>query len=135
MEGNRQGTKSEITEGGRQGTKSEITEGGKQGAESEIMKKEHEDRANTDENGNITTENLLNSYVIVIDNNQPYPGLVLDIDSEEIYVRCMHRVGKDMNTHQFYWPKCVVDECWYGMDDVVCKICENGLERESGDKI
>lgn len=57
-------------------------------------------------------------------NGQPYPGLVKDVDKEEVYVRCMHRVGRELEKSQFYWPKCVVDECWYSMDDVVWGINE-----------
>lgn len=39
-------------------------------------------------------EHLLNKYGIVLYNRQPYPGLVKDVDKEEVYVRCMHRVGE-----------------------------------------
>lgn len=62
----------------------------------------------------LNPEHLLNKYVIVLYNGHPYPGLVKDNDKEEEYVRCMHRVGRKLEKSQFYWPKCVVDECWYG---------------------
>lgn len=62
---------------------------------------------------------LLNKYVIVLYNDQPYPGLVKNVDKEEVSVICIHRVGRELEKSQIYWPKCVVDECWYSMDDVV----------------
>lgn len=62
----------------------------------------------------LNPEHLLNKYVIVLYNGHPYPGLVKDNDKEEEYVRCMHRVGRKLEKSQFYWPKCVVNECWYG---------------------
>lgn len=62
----------------------------------------------------LNPEHLLNKYVIVLYNGHPYPGLVKDNDKEEEYVRCMHKVGRKLEKSQFYWPKCVVDECWYG---------------------
>lgn len=68
-------------------------------------------------------ELLLNKYVIVLYNGQPYLCLVKDVDKEEVYVRCMHSVGRELEKSQFYWPKCAVDECWYSMVDV-CEINE-----------
>ena len=31
---------------------------------------------------------------------KPYPGLVLNVDTDGVLVRCMHRVGQN----RFYWP-------------------------------
>uniref|UniRef100_K1QXG3 Uncharacterized protein n=1 Tax=Magallana gigas TaxID=29159 RepID=K1QXG3_MAGGI len=39
---------------------------------------------------------LINKYVILLYNGQPYPALVKDVEKEEVYVRCMHRVGRKL---------------------------------------
>lgn len=55
----------------------------------------------------------------------PYPGYVSDVDNDDIFVRCMHRVlGKKIDSCMFYWPKCVRYECWYSLDNVACLIKE-----------
>lgn len=61
-------------------------------------------------------EDILEKYVIVNYFGQLYPGYVFDIDQGEgeAHVRCMHSAGKS-----FYWPKAVIDECWYCMDNVL----------------
>lgn len=66
--------------------------------------------------------NLLNRYVLVQYDNEPYPGVVIDCDDDEVYVRCMHRVGRDFKSCSFYWPKAVKDECWYSIEDVLAII-------------
>lgn len=53
----------------------------------------------------------------------PYPGYVSDIDNDDVFVRCMHRFpGKKIDSCMFYWPKCVLDECWCNLDNVACLI-------------
>lgn len=61
----------------------------------------------------------LNRYVLLQYDNEPYPGVVIDCDDDEVYVRCMHRVGRDLELCSFYWPKAVKDECWYSIEDVL----------------
>lgn len=72
-------------------------------------------------------EDLLNRYVIVRYERQVYPGVVLDTDEAEVYIRCMHRVGRSADSYAFYWPKAVKDECWYKMEDVLAVIPEPQL--------
>lgn len=55
--------------------------------------------------------NLLNRYVLIQYDNEPYPGVVINCDDDEVYVRYMHRVGRDFKSCSFYWPKAVKDEC------------------------
>lgn len=67
----------------------------------EAQKNPDEQRIDTTEKtSDITTRtedkiphNLLNRYVLVQYYSEPYPGVVLDCDEDEVYVRCMHRVG------------------------------------------
>lgn len=66
----------------------------------------------------------MHKYVIVSYNGQPYPGYVSDIDAEDVFVRCMHNVGKKLNSCYYYWPRCVVDECWYSLDHALSIISE-----------
>jgi hypothetical protein len=54
-----------------------------------------------------------------------YPGYVIDVDRDDVFVRCMHKVpGRKLDLCQFYWPRCVRDECWYSLDNVICVIGE-----------
>lgn len=56
-----------------------------------------------------------------------YPGIVLDSDEDEVYIRYMHRVGNHVDEYSFYWPKAVKDECWYQIKDVLHVIKEPKL--------
>lgn len=105
----------------------------KDGEGMEAQKYPNEQRIDTTEKtSDITTctedkipHNLLNRYVLycvlVQYDNEPYPG-VLDCDEDEVYVKCMHRVGRDIKSSSFYWPKAVKDECWYCFEDVLAVI-------------
>jgi hypothetical protein len=66
-----------------------------------------------------TPESYLNKHVIVKYDAQPYPGLVVDEDLEDLQVMCMHRIGQN----RFFWPV-RADICWYVKDDIVCVIPE-----------
>ena len=57
-------------------------------------------------------EQCLGQWVIVEYDNKPYPGFVEDIDAEDVYVNCMHSVGKRLD-NCFFWPKQFKDICWY----------------------
>ena len=48
-----------------------------------------------------------------------YPGIIVDVDFEEIQVRCMHRIG----VNRFFWPP-MPDVCWYHKDNVMTSIPE-----------
>ncbi|CAG2254553.1 unnamed protein product [Mytilus edulis] len=62
----------------------------------------------------VTPQYLVDRYVLVEYDNKPYPGKVIDCDEAEVYVTCMHRLGKTLRTSTFYWPLAVRDKCWYG---------------------
>ena len=68
-------------------------------------------------------KDLLNKQVIINYNGKPYPGLVVDIDEQDVRVRCVHRIGKLDKCH-FYWPKCLTDESLYDMKDIIAIIPE-----------
>ncbi|MCS5589861.1 MAG: hypothetical protein NZ824_07835 [Candidatus Thioglobus sp.] len=67
---------------------------------------------------------LLGQYVAVVYDETPYPGLVIDTGDTDVYVRCMHKVGKDTRNGSFFWPQALVDECWYSLDNVLTVIPE-----------
>ena len=71
---------------------------------------------------------LLGRYVLVKYEEKPYPGIVVDVDESEVYVECMHRVGRSLKDCSFYWPKAVKDICWYEMENVLAVIPEPELK-------
>ena len=68
-----------------------------------------------------SVEHLLNNYVVVKYDGRPYPGKVVDIDTQqgEVQVSCMHKVGHN----RFFWPA-RTDLCWYTLDDILAVISE-----------
>ena len=77
----------------------------------------------------LSPDDLVGRHVFVRYDKQPYPGVVTDADESEVYIRCMHRVGKAPNkAGTYYWPRAVKDECWYQIDDVLVVISEPKLE-------
>ncbi|KAL3876373.1 hypothetical protein ACJMK2_034225 [Sinanodonta woodiana] len=58
-----------------------------------------------------TPSQLIGQYVVVLyDNN--------------VYVRCMHRMGRGTTNSPFFWPRTHVDECSYNMECVLTIIPE-----------
>ena len=47
----------------------------------------------------------------------PYPGLIQDVDVNEIEMKVMHRIG----TNKFFWPM-LEDILWYSHYDIVAYI-------------
>ena len=47
-------------------------------------------------------KDLVNKHVIIKYNGKPYPGLVVDIDEQDVRVMYLHRIGKQNKCH-FYW--------------------------------
>ena len=68
-------------------------------------------------------------YVVIKYDNKPYPGIVENSGQSDIFVQCMHRVGKKDN-NCFFWPKTIKDRCWYEYDDVLAVIPES--EKKDG---
>lgn len=76
--------------------------------------------SDTNSSKTVFTENtllLLNKFVAVRYHGKPYPGQVIDVSESEVFVRCLHQVGKTKN--EFYWPKLVKDECWYKLGNII----------------
>lgn len=70
-----------------------------------------------------SSKEVLNRYVVIQYNGKPYPSFVVNIDEQDVRVRCMHRIGKLEKCH-LYWPRCVTDESLYDMEDVIAIIPE-----------
>lgn len=66
----------------------------------------------------------MGKYVVVLYNGIPYPGYVEDVGIDDIYVNCMHVVGKKVENNWFFWPKKIPDKCWYLLDNLVTIIPE-----------
>ena len=62
-------------------------------------------------------------FVIVRYNNKAYPGLVEDAGDSDVYVECMHQVGRK-NPNCFFWPRKIKDKCWYDHDNILAMIPE-----------
>ena len=62
---------------------------------------------------------LLGKYIVVLYDDQPFPGLVVDVDHTDVEVKCLNKVVNN----RFYWPQ-IDDVCWYSKDKVVSVIPE-----------
>ncbi|VDI21188.1 Hypothetical predicted protein, partial [Mytilus galloprovincialis] len=49
----------------------------------------------------VTPQYLVDRYVLVKYANKPYPAKVIDCDEAEVYVTCMHRLGKTLKRVRF----------------------------------
>ncbi|RXM28486.1 hypothetical protein EOD39_9725 [Acipenser ruthenus] len=59
-------------------------------------------------------------WCIVNYDEQPYPGVILEVEEHNVKVKCMHRNG----VNKFYWPSPRDDINWYGDDQIVCLMPE-----------
>ena len=39
-------------------------------------------------------------YCVVMYDDKPYPGVIMSVDEDDVEVKCMHTLGKNM----FFWP-------------------------------
>lgn len=62
-------------------------------------------------------ETLKGQYCVVTYDGQPYPGIIHDVDDEEIEVMVMHKVGEN----RYFWPL-RDDSLWYQKENFVCLI-------------
>lgn len=65
-------------------------------------------------------ENCLGKHVVVQYDGELYPGVVINVGSNDLYVQCMHKVGKLDNC--FFWPRYRKDQCWYQYQNVLAII-------------
>jgi len=68
-------------------------------------------------------------YCVVLYDEKPYPGMILDAESGEIKVKCMASLGRN----RFIWPTPRDDINWYGGDQVLSMIpepVEHGTRRK-----
>ena len=71
-------------------------------------------------------EQCSGQWVIVKYDRKPYPGYVEDVDAGELYVKCMHTVGKAKNC--FFWLKLFNDLLWYEHENILAVIPEPALK-------
>lgn len=128
----------------KEGTYSSILEAVGGEMESEVSKLESEEKMDTD--GLLETEdaqegktkaeevdmnwqnipsplNCIGKYVIVQYGKNAYPGYVEDAGEHDVYVQCMHGVGRKQS-NCFYWPKKLIDRCWYDYEQILALIPE-----------
>ena len=70
----------------------------------------------------VFSHNLKEQHCIVEYEGNPYPGLIMEADESDVWVRSMHRVGR-LWQNRFYWPT-MQDDCWYSYDAVLALIPE-----------
>ena len=66
-------------------------------------------------------DDCLSEWVIVIYDKNPYPGRVLEVHEGELFVDCLHAVGKPFS-NTLFWPCLCRDLCWYEYDKLVTVI-------------
>lgn len=55
-------------------------------------------------------------WCIVSYDEQPYPGIIIEVEEHSIKVKCMHKNG----VNKFFWPSPREDVNWYGDEQIVC---------------
>ena len=59
-------------------------------------------------------------WCIVNYDEQPYPGIILEVEEHNVKVKCTHSNG----VNKFYSPRPRDDINWYGVDQIVCLMPE-----------
>ncbi len=59
-------------------------------------------------------------WCVVQYDDEPYPGIILQVEENNVKVKCMHRNG----VNKFFWPSPRDDINWYGDDQIMCLIPE-----------
>ena len=65
----------------------------------------------------------IGKHVIVKYGRQAYPGIVEDAGEYDVFVKCMHGIGRK-NSNCLYWPKKIIDRCWYDHENILALIPE-----------
>ena len=66
-------------------------------------------------------EECIGNCVSIEYDGKAYQGFVEDADLAQMYVNCMHSVGKEMQDC-FYWPRPFLDFIWYDHDQILAII-------------
>ena len=69
----------------------------------------------------VILKSYLGKFVFVTYDGSPYLGFVRDIVYDDIYVSCMHRIGRKED-NCFFWLRKIVDECRYTLEHVLAII-------------
>ncbi|XP_041847696.1 uncharacterized protein LOC121644062 isoform X2 [Melanotaenia boesemani] len=64
----------------------------------------------------IITSSHVGRWCVVMYDDDPYPGIILAVEDNNIQVNCMHRNG----INKFYWPGPRKDVNWYADSQVLC---------------
>ena len=66
-----------------------------------------------------TDESLIGKWCVVSYDQKPYPGIIENVDEDEIEVKVMHNIGPN----RYFWPR-MDDILWYDLLHVVSLIPE-----------
>ena len=78
----------------------------------------HQEKEKKREDAAPKPEECIGKYVSIECDGKAYQGFVEDADLAQVYVNCMHSVGKEMH-YCFYWPRPFLDLIWYDHDQIL----------------
>ena len=67
----------------------------------------------------VIDESLISKWCVVAYDGLPYPGIVQDVDNDELEVKVMHRIGRN----RYFWPM-MEDTLWYRQETLVTLLNE-----------
>ena len=67
----------------------------------------------------VIDESLISKWCVVIYDGLPYPGIVQDVDDNELEVKTMNKIGRN----RYYWPM-MEDTLWYPQEKLVTLLDE-----------
>lgn len=62
---------------------------------------------------------LVGKWCVVLYDDIPYPGVVQNVDDDDVEVQVMHKIGNN----QYFWPM-IPDRLWYNHSQIICEISE-----------
>ncbi|ROI70160.1 hypothetical protein DPX16_0511 [Anabarilius grahami] len=69
---------------------------------------------------NVIEQHHSGQWCVVQYDDDPYPGIILQVEENHVKVKCMHRNG----VNKFFWPSPRDDVNCYGDDQIICLIQE-----------
>ncbi|XP_053472676.1 uncharacterized protein LOC128602725 isoform X1 [Ictalurus furcatus] len=79
---------------------------------------------------NVLEHHHSGQWCVVRYDDEPYPGIILKVEENNVEVKCMHRNG----VNKFFWPSPRDDINWYHDDQIMCLIPEPlALNRHSAE--
>ncbi|KAK2892368.1 hypothetical protein Q8A67_012356 [Cirrhinus molitorella] len=78
------------------------------------------DKTGNDFRPSVIEQHHSGQWCVVQYDDDPYPGIILQVEENNVKVKCMHRNG----VNKFFWPTPRDDVNWYSDDQIMCLIPE-----------